>query len=301
MKTHKLGAGALLLLVLAALMPRTIGAQELHALSTNRHCLWKLSGRHASVFLLGSIHLFKAEDYPLAASIERAFTNAGIAAFETDIGEMERRAMQPETLAKTLLPAGETFRDQLSAQTYTLFTNYAAEIGLPLFALEQLRPAVAALALVELECKKLGFDPENGIDLHYYKLARKAGKSLMALESLDFQLDLLTSFSKQENELLVKSTLQDIKTTRQDFAEILRAWKCGDAPGLEKVLNSMAVEAPAIFKRLVTDRNERWTPKLEEWSRGQTNAIVIVGAAHLVGKDGLVELLRRKGLNVSQE
>jgi uncharacterized protein YbaP (TraB family) len=101
--------------------------------------------------------------------------------------------------------------------------------------------------------------------------------------------------------LLVKSTLEDIKTTRKEFADILKAWRSGDAPGLEKVLNSMAVEAPAIFKRLVTDRNERWVPKIQELSRGQTNAIVIVGAAHLVGKDGVIELLRKRDLKVAQE
>jgi len=300
MKTHKIRACGLLL-TLATLIARTGVAQEIPGSSTNRHSLWKLSGEHATVYLLGSIHLFKAEDYPLPAPIERAFTNAAIAAFETDIGEMERRAMQPETLAMMMLPPGQTFQEQLSAPTYNLFTNYAMEIGLPLFMLEQLKPAVAAVALVELECKKLGFDPEHGIDMHYYKLARRQGKTLLPLESLDFQLNLLTSFSKEENELLVKSTLEDIKTTRKEFADILKAWRNGDAAGLEKVLNSMAVEAPAIFKRLVTDRNERWVPKIQELSRGQTNAIVIVGAAHLVGKDGVIELLRKRDLKVTQE
>jgi hypothetical protein len=300
MKTEKIRACGFLL-ALAALIARTVAAQEIHGSSTNRHSLWKVSGEHATVYLLGSIHLFKAEDYPLAAPIERAFTNAAIAAFETDIGEMERRAMQPETLAMMMLPPGQAFQEQLSAQTYNLFTNYAVEIGMPLFVLEQLRPAMAAIALVELECKRLGFDPENGIDMHYYKLARKQGKTLIPLESFDFQLNLLTSFSKEENELLVKSTLEDIKTTRKEFADIVKAWRSGDAVGLEKVLNSMALEAPAIFKRLVTDRNERWTPKIEALSRGQTNAIVIVGAAHLVGKDGVLELLRKRDLKVAQE
>ena len=300
MKTDKLRACGILV-VLAALIPWTGGAAEIQGASTNRHSLWKLRGDHATVYLLGSVHLFKAQDYPLAAAIERAFTNSPIAAFETDIGEMERRALQPATMALTMLPAGQSFREQLSAPTYALFTNYAVEIGMPLFLLEQLRPAVAAVALVELECQKLGFEADNGIDLHYYRLARKQGKTLIPLETFDFQLNLLTSFSKEENELLVKSTLEDLKKTRQEFADILAAWKSGDAAGLEKELNSMAVEAPAIFKRLVTDRNERWVPKIQELARGQTNAIVIVGAAHLVGKDGVVELLRRKDLKVAQE
>ncbi len=290
-----------LLIGLVALGTLAPGCRTAHSSTAERHSLWKVSGAHATVYLLGSIHLFKKGDYPLAAPIESAFTNAGIAVFETDIGEMERRALQPDTLTMTLLPAGESFRDQLSPQTYARLTNSAAQVGVPLVMLESLRPVMAAFVLVELECKKLGFEPENGIDLHYYKLAREAHKTILPLETVDFQLKLLTSFSKEEDELLVKSTLDDLKTLDQDFAEILRTWKSGDAPGLEKVLNSSTAEAPAIFKRLVTDRSARWVPKIEELCRGNTNAIVIVGAAHLVGKDGVVELLRKRGLKVRQE
>jgi hypothetical protein len=300
MKTRKLRACGLVL-ALAALLGQQLGAQGTQGPQTNRHSLWRLSGERATVYLLGSVHLFKGADYPLAAPIERAFTNAAIAAFETDIAELERRALQPETLARTMLSEGETFREQLSPRTYGLFTNCATEMGLPLFVLERLKPVMAAVALVELECKKQGFEPENGIDMHYYKLARKQGKSLLALESVDFQLDLLTSFSREENELLVKSTLEEIRTIREEFGDILKAWRSGDAAGLEKLLNSMAAEAPAVFKRLVSDRSERWAPKIEALSRGTNNAIVIVGAAHLVGKNGVVELLRRRGLRVDQE
>ena len=70
---------------------------------------------------------------------------------------------------------------------------------------------------------------------------------------------------------------------------------------LEKVLNATKKDAPALYKRLLTDRNEKWVPKLQELLAGDKNVIVIVGAGHLVGKQGVVELLRKKGVKIVQQ
>ena len=88
---------------------------------------------------------------------------------------------------------------------------------------------------------------------------------------------------------------------KKEFRDLMKAWRTGDSDKLEKMLNEASREAPAVFKRLVTDRNQRWAPKIEEWSRGNQNVIVVVGAGHLVGSEGVVELLRKKGLKVTQQ
>jgi uncharacterized protein YbaP (TraB family) len=110
----------------------------------------------------------------------------------------------------------------------------------------------------------------------------------------------VTEFTKEEGELLVKTGLEEIDTTRESYADMVAAWKTGDVPKLEKLLNEAVQESPAIFKRLVTDRNQRWIPKIEEFLRGNKRALVVVGAGHLVGKDGVVELLKKKGFKVTQ-
>lgn len=300
MKTQKLyGCSLALLLTLLAL--RSDGAPEAQAASTNRHSLWKVTGPHATVYLLGSVHLMKADDYPLAVPMEAAFRNAAVVAFETEIGEMEGPGTQAKVMAKAMLPEGQTFQGQLSANTYAMFTNCAAELRLPMLIFDKLKPALAAMTVVVLEVQKLGFDPLQGIDLHFYKLARQQDKTVLALETVDFQLDLLTSFSKEESEMLVKSTIEEIATMKQSFGDLLRAWKTGDAATLEQLLNTAEREAPVVFKRLVSDRNERWVPKIEELARGEKNAIFIVGAGHLVGPGGVLELLRARGWKVTQE
>jgi len=139
------------------------------------------------------------------------------------------------------------------------------------------------------------------LDKHFFDLASQESKKIVPLETVDFQIDLVTGFTKQEGELLMKTTLKDIATMEKDLDDILKAWETGDAEKLNKYLNEAMQEAPVIYKRMVTDRSRNWLPKVEELAQGKENAIVIVGAGHLVGTEGVVELLRKKGFKITQQ
>lgn len=287
------------LLLLALVVSPSI-APIVFSAENARHCLWKVEGKSNTVYLLGSIHLLKESDYPLPGVIENAFTNSKVAAFETDIGEMESPEAQMKLLSKATLPPGETLEQQLSPKVYGAFTNYAREAGLPTPMLARFKPAMAALTLVLIESQKLGLNPEAGVDRHFFRRAREDGKEIVPLETLDFQISLLTDLSKAEGELFMKTTLKEIGETKKLFREMIEAWRTGDAAGLEKLLNEAKRDAPALFKQFVTDRNERWVAKIEELMRGGRNVIVIVGAGHLVGSKSVPELLAKKGLKMSQ-
>ena len=268
---------------------------------THHHSLWKIKGKNNVVYLLGSVHVLKEENYPLPAVMESAYTNSGIAVFETDISKIDDPAEAMKLMSKAQLPEGKTLQTELSPEVYRTFTNHAGTIGLPMMLLDQFTPAMAAEAVEGMELMKLGFDPAFGLDKHFYRLAKKDGKQIIPLESIEAQLDLLNGLTKQEGEWFMKTTLKEIETLKKDFGEIIQAWEVGDAPRLAKLLNEAKGESPALFKRLLTDRNESWMPKLIELANGKTNAVIIVGAGHLVGKDGLVERLQAKGFKVSQE
>jgi uncharacterized protein YbaP (TraB family) len=266
-----------------------------------KHSLWKMQGRQNSVYLLGSIHILKKEDYPLPAVIESAFTNSQIAVFETEIEKMEDPAVAMKLAFKGRLPAGETLQDRLSPTVYSSFKKYVEKTGLPMLIFDSLTPGMAAITLVTLELKRLDLDPQYGLDKHFFDLATQAGKKIVPLETLDFQFGLLTDFSKEEGELLMKSTLKEIDKIENDLGEMLKAWQSGDSVKLEKLLNEAKEDAPTIYNRLVTSRNKTWLPKIEELAAGKENAIIIVGAGHLVGTNGVVELLRQKGYKIVQQ
>ena len=292
-------SGLLLLLAFCFLQP--LAAQEKSGAAASLHSLWKVEGKSNTVYLLGSVHLLKAENFPLAPPLEAAFSNAAVVVFETDIEKMEDPQLQMKMMAKAQLPEGETLKDHLSAETYTSFTSHLKDSGLPPEMFNSMKPAMAAIVLGMVELTKLGADPEHGLDKYFSKRVRKEGKEVVGLESIDFQLNLLTSFSREEDELVMKSSLKDIDSMKEKYGDMVKAWQNGDGAGLDKMLNEMLREAPSIHKRLLTDRNKSWIPKIEELLHGEKNAIVIVGAGHLVGTEGVVELLKKKGLKVTQQ
>src|SRR5580765_2000591 len=285
--------------LLCAFFTSALWAQEAKAPASSHHSLWKIQGKQATVYLLGSVHALQDKDYPLASVIESAFTNSRVVAFETDIGELESPALAMKMLSKSQLPEGQTLENVLSPEIYKTFMKHVEESGTPAMMVERMKPAMAAITLEVFELMKMGLNPENGVDKHFYPLAKNAGKEIIPLESVDYQMELVTGFSKEEGELLMKSTLKEIDNVKSEFGELVKAWREGDADKLQKLMNEAMADSPAIYKRLLTDRNHNWIPKIKELVGGNKNAIIIVGAGHLVGKEGVVQLLQKDGLKVT--
>ena len=154
MKRSKFLAGVLLLLAVSFVPAR---AQPAGTNASALHCLWKVEGKTNAVYLLGSIHLLKPENYPLAAPIESAFKAAQVVAFETDMEKMEQPETQFKLLSKAGLHSGETLKQRLSGEVYTNFSQHVDDAGLTMFMFEYLKPGIAAMTLELMQVQKLGF------------------------------------------------------------------------------------------------------------------------------------------------
>jgi len=285
---------------LLATFPVLAAEQTAKTEATNRHSLWKIEDKGNTVYLLGSVHFLRESNYPLAGVIESAFDKSKVVAFETDMKKLESLDTQQQIMGKAMLPADQTLKDQVSAETFLSLSNHLEEAGMPSMIFNRFKPGLVALTLAVLELQKLGFDPQYGIDKHFQQRAETSGKRLVALETVEFQIDLVTSFQKEEAEDLLKTTIKDLKRSRSVFGDLTKAWEKGDSETLESLLNESMREVPALYKRMVTDRNKAWVPKIEEMIAGKESAIVIVGAGHLAGKGSVVDLLRARGYKVDQ-
>jgi uncharacterized protein YbaP (TraB family) len=279
--------------------------------SSGKHPLWKVSSPTNSIYLLGSIHVLRKTDYPLPDVIESAFSNAPVAAFEADINEMQDPAVAIQMLTKCMLPEGETLADRLSPELYKAFTNKVSEVSksltnqasesaMALMMIDRFTPGMAATTLATVQLDKLHLDPKYGLDKQLYDRAKKDGKKTLALETVEFQLNLFTQLSKEEGEVFLKTTLTDMDKLEAELPEFIQAWKNGDPVQLEKLLDEATEQAPGLYKRLISDRNARWIPKIEDMLKQNNNSIVVVGTGHLVGKDNVVQLLAKKGYKVTQ-
>ena len=300
MKTLKgFHVGANWLWVLALASAAQLTAQPAAA-PGNTHPLWEARGKSNSVFLLGSIHFAKDDIYPLAKPIEQAYERSSIIVFEADLGEMKSLETQARLLKAGMSPAGKTLGQQVGKETYSALQSWLKNSGGEPSMLDQMKPWLASVTVVALELQKLGFNPSQGIDEHFYSRAKGGKKEIRGLETVDFQVDLFANLSDEDSELFLKSMLEDTARFPKIFADVIEAWKTGDAAKIEALLLEITRKYPAIYKKFLTDRNRVWFPKIEEFLTGDKNVFVVVGMGHLVGSDGVVQLLRKKGIRVEQ-
>ena len=289
-----------LLLTFTAFVAPTFAKDVPASTAISHSSVWKVQGDKSTVYLAGSVHVLKEQNYPLPAVFNQAYTNSSVIYFEIDPSLMQDPATAMKLAARAQLPEGETLKSRLSTETYSNLVARLKAAELPAEMFSQMKPGMVAMTLVMLEVQKLGCDPELGLDMHFEKRARADKKSVKSLETLEFQIELLTGMSKEEEEGLVKSTLTDLGNLGKELDDMLKAWQTGDDAALAKLLNESMVEFPVLYKRLLTDRNQTWAGKLEGILKGDQNVMIVVGAAHLVGKDGVVEMLRKKGFKVTQ-
>jgi hypothetical protein len=291
------------LIILAAIFAQALEpalAQGPQPARPPRHFLWSVETTSNTVYLLGSIHLLGQDSYPLAPEIEAAYRSSKKIVFETDLQALQDPAWQAALMNKGLLPDGQTLRQQVTDSTYRLLEKRMAAAGLGIAMFEQSRPWLCGMMLVGMELQRLGFDRQLGIDAHFFGRARADGKQLLFLEKPDEQLNLIAGLGGSNQEEFLLQTLSESQTVTSMATEIISLWKSGDDAGLEKILNAGFKEHPDIYERFITRRNRNWFARIQDLIMQADNALVIVGAGHLAGATGLLQLLRQKGFHVEQ-
>ena len=285
MKSSTLRACAVLLLLFGA--APAIGADSL---------VWAIKGARNTLYLAGSVHLLQKGDASLPGALERAYADA-----ETIVMELDLDDLDPERAGRWLLEHGtyadaNTLRDTLGKAQHERLVAATGELGLPMEGVERFEPWAVALTLIEVAYARLDFDPEAGVERQLERLARRDGKEIRGLETVEEQLALLDSLPLEDQRRFLRQTLEELGELASQTDELLTAWREGDARGLTKMLEEEYEEFPALYRALVAERNARWMPQIEQLLREDGDHLVVVGVLHLVGEEGLVELAGRRGL-----
>jgi uncharacterized protein YbaP (TraB family) len=262
--------------------------------------MWKVSNGKNTAYLLGSIHLVKPDFYPLAADIEKAFQKSDVLVLEIDDSKNSPGAIEALSAQLGLYPPSEKMRTHISDETAAALDNYLKSNDLKLpFA--QMRPWFASLMVQNLELQKLGF--AKGIDSHFAEEAKAANKETDQVESAEFQVKLLSGFSDDLQDKMLNASLKDMGDTEADAGAILKAWKDGSSEEMEVAITKDEREHPELkefWEKTLYERNIGMANKVEEYLKSGKHPFIAVGAAHLVGKRGLVQMLKDRGLTVEQ-
>ena len=263
--------------------------------------LWEATAPTGTVYLLGSIHVGHPSMFPLAPVIEKAFSNSSALVVEVHVTpEVE---VQSALLAaeKGTYPAGETLQASLSADTLKKLRAYLGAQRLTLDPFNSMRPWLLGLTLVMREYLRLGYDPKLGLDSYF---VQKAGnKEILELETVEKQLDVLSSGDREVQDLSLREMLEQIETADDLMKRLIDAWRSGDADAVDRILKDSFSEEPKLkdlHKLLLDDRNVAMAAKIREYMKAGKSCFVVVGSAHLVGTNGIVRLLQDGGCTVKQ-
>jgi uncharacterized protein len=263
--------------------------------------LWKVHAGSKVLYLAGSVHALGADAYPLSAAYEDAFTAAGTLVEEINLAEAEQLAAAPMLLAKGLYTDGRTFDGAVAKDTATLVATRFKDMGIPPEMIRTMKPWMVMLMITAFEAQKAGLDTALGLDKYFFDKARAAGKPVMALETAESQIDRFDKMPEPLQEQMLRSTLTELEVQRNSIAAMIGAWRRGDAATLEKMALSSFDGYRGAYTSLIVERNNNWVPQIEACLAKPTPCLVVVGAAHLVGPDGLLTLLTKKGYRIEQQ
>jgi len=261
---------------------------------------WKVSGKGGVVYLVGSVHLLTADFYPLPPALEQAYANADRLIEEVDIGQMLAPASQLALLTRGILPPQQSLADVVSPTTLELVRERAAAVGLPFTPLARMKPWFLSLTLTALEWQKAGFDESLGLDMHFYQQAIADGKAVQGLETIEYQVSRFDEMSPEQQEAMLASSLEELDTQLQSITTLTEAWRRGDAGEMERLVLADIQANPGLYERLLVERNRNWLPTIEALFSQTGASLVVVGAAHLIGPDGLLKELEARGYRVEQ-
>lgn len=284
----------LVLIVAALLLQQAVDAAP-------RAFMWKATGRESVVYLVGSVHLLTKDFYPLSPALDAAYKDSDLLVEEVDMAEMLAPTAQMALLSRGLLPGDQSLEKVLTPTTYALLNKRLGSLGAPIEALRRMKPWMIALTIEAMEWQKAGFDASLGLDKHFYDQASSDGKAVQGLETVEYQISRFDEMPMELQDHLLAETIKGIDTEQANLAKLMTSWRDGDAPSVERIVLKDLQSEPQLYQRLLVERNRNWLPKLDALFSRKGHAFVVVGAAHLVGPDGLLALLKSKGYTVEQQ
>lgn len=268
--------------------------------SSFSNTVWEVKKGEDVVHIGGTIHLLPITEYPLPSVFTDTYQAADSIVLETKLPTPEDQAGQMAMLKAMAYAEGETLSQHLSEQTHESLKQYFSAVGIEFEKLNKFKPGFISSMILNIETQKAGM-AGAGVDTYFSQLANKDNKSIEYLETFDFQINMLANMGVGNEEYAIKHNLAEAEKIVPLLKNLIKAWRVGDESAInELALVQMKEQFPSSFKAMMTDRNLDWVPKIEALFNDDDQEFVLVGAAHLVGEDSVIEQLKNKGYEITK-
>lgn len=267
------------------------------------HFLWEVSSLTNRVYLFGTVHAGRPEWFPLPPEVEEALNDSAILVVEADVTNAE--AMKKSSAAMTYGP-NDSLRNHVTTEDYDRFRKLLARYSLPEAQAAKLKPFMAASLLVFGEWSRVGYQPQHGVDGYLIKKATAALKPVIEIEGVEAQIKLMDSLTREEAHQFFEGTLTALESnlTSEQIAGVVGAWQLGNADlmlEMARRYNDKVPGAAAFEEKFIWSRHDAMLDKIESYlNNSRDRCFIAVGALHLAGPRGLVQLLKGRGYLVKQ-
>ncbi len=260
--------------------------------------VWKVSKGADAVYLGGTIHMLPTSAFPLPAEFEQAYQLADVVVLEAKLPDPTDQQAAGAMIAKLSYPEGVTLSQKLTPQVLQALDDYLKSFKLTAQQFDRFKPGFVVLQMAMLELHQANM-AGAGVDAHFAAKASADQKPQHYLETIEFQLDVMAKMGQGVENQFVQANLKRADETAQLLRQAIAAWRVGDVDALERILLVDAkADDPASFELLFNQRNHAWLPKIQQLFGNQQRELILVGAGHLPGNDGLLQLLRAAGYQV---
>lgn len=263
-----------------------------------------------TVYLLGSIHAADDNIYPLNDTIMSSYNESDYLAVEVDtVALTSNFDLQIELAKKMLYTDGTTIKDYLEEDLYNKMVEFLQSKNSYNTLYDSYKPAFFESLFENIIITDAGMDANKGIDVHFLNLAKKNGKGILEIETAEFQYDMLLNNPIELDKLMIDGYVNDYESSVTEMKELYAAWKKGDVSELEKKLfesdtSELTEEQIQMVnsynQSLITDRNYGMVRALEQYMSENKNVFCVVGLGHVIGNEGIISLMEKKGYNIEK-
>jgi uncharacterized protein YbaP (TraB family) len=262
--------------------------------------IWRVQSRESTVYLFGSMHILPAGFSWTTPDIEQAMAKSDLFVFEVPVGDAAIAQEQGFIRQNGILPPRQSLRALLTSNEFEVYSSVMRRAGLIEGQYERYRPWLAALVLGLAYLHPDNLTTLRGADDEIMAFARDQVRHVMYFETPVQQLQLLTNANDEAQLAGLKNLIEKLPSSHNLEQDLRDAWSHGDAEGLNSQLDTIFRDRPDAREFLVSRRNRVWLGTINPLLQRRGTTMITVGAAHMGGKNGLLEMICSEGYRVER-
>ena len=267
------------------------------SLTDSAPAMWRIDDEDSTIYLFGTFHLLPPGLEWRTAAFDAAMRETQKTITETDTTSPQAvEEIQTAVQRLGFNPPDVTLSSILGDDRAKRFAQLAEDLGVPMEALEPMRPWLAQLSLTQVVFQRAGLDPRQGVEAAVLAQAAAERDVVEYLETATFQIETLASLDGEDLYANFDATVEQFEEFDALTQRLLDAWRTGDIEGIERdILAALREQSPSAFDKIFAARNRIWAEIIDQELDGADNTFIAVGAGHLAGEDSVLDYLRQRG------